>query len=411
MDKITLRESEESKKSISEFFDIKQKDHQYELKLEIYNQNIKINILDKEELFIEYELKLNLEELKQMHKIFLMFGTCKEFGDLIKVLIKNNKLNIQKIIESEVTIELIVEYLYQQNTIKFVLPKKNINFEIIAKDIYKQISNLKSDFQKLHNEYKKIVKENQTLSQERIEIKNEIDSIKTKNKKLNDENNKIIQIVESLQNHIINLQEENKTLNKKIIKNNETIENFLIKKKKIKINSSIIENDEFIKIRSLVEEKMYKKIKEIKKLYQASLDGGEPSIFHKKCDNIPNTLVLYKTKGNRRFGGYVSECWKSKGKFILDEKCFLFSLDRNKFYFSKNGNYYIISCNLKDGPSFGNKDKYCIKIESNPLNNKSLKTNELFHKELFDEDINALSEDGKFEGILAKEYEVFEIKF
>ena len=72
---------------------------------------------------------------------------------------------------------------------------------------------------------------------------------------------------------------------------------------------------------------------------------------------------------------------------------------------------YIISCNLKDGPSFGNKDKYCIKIESNPLNNKSLKTNELFHKELFDEDINALSEDGKFEGILAKEYEVFEIKF
>ena len=86
---------------------------------------------------------------------------------------------------------------------------------------------------------------------------------------------------------------------------------------------------------------MNKKIKEIKKLYQASLDGGEPSIFHKKCDNIPNTLVLYKTKGNRRFGGYVSECWKSKGKFILDEKCFLFSLDREKFYFSKNGNYFI----------------------------------------------------------------------
>ena len=162
-----------------------------------------------------------------------MFGTCKEFGDLIKVLIKNNKLNIQKIIESEVTIELIVEYLYQQNTIKFVLPKKNINFEIIAKDIYKQILNLKSDFQKLHNEYKKIVKENQTLTQERIEIKNEIDSIKTKNKKLNDENNKIIQIVESLQIDIINLKEENKTLNKKIIKNTETIENFLIKKKKV----------------------------------------------------------------------------------------------------------------------------------------------------------------------------------
>ena len=93
-------------------------------------------------------------------------------------------------------------------------------------------------------------------------------------------------------------------------------------------------------------------MKQIKKLYQATIDGGYPSFFHKKCNNIPNTLVLYKSL-----------------------------------------------------------NKYCIRIQNDAIKNPSLKTNEIIHKEIFDDDINALSEDGKFEGIFAKEYEVFEIIF
>ena len=54
-------------------------------------------------------------------------------------------------------------------------------------------------------------------------------------------------------------------------------------------------------IEKAIKERMKKEIKEIKKLYQATIDGDEPSIFHKKCDNIPNTLILYKSAGQRRF--------------------------------------------------------------------------------------------------------------
>ena len=56
---------------------------------------------------------------------------------------------------------------------------------------------------------------------------------------------------------------------------------------------------------------MKKNIKGIDKIFQATIDGDTTEIFHEKCDNISNTLVIYKSKGNRRFGGFASECWNS----------------------------------------------------------------------------------------------------
>ena len=48
--------------------------------------------------------------------------------------------------------------------------------------------------------------------------------------------------------------------------------------------------------------------------------GGEPINFHNKCDNIPNTLVLIKSEGNRRFGGFTPITWKIEHKRITDSK-------------------------------------------------------------------------------------------
>ena len=63
-----------------------------------------------------------------------------------------------------------------------------------------------------------------------------------------------------------------------------------------------------------IEHKMNKKVKKILKLYQATLNGGEPINFHSKCDNIPNTLVLIQSEGNKRFGGFTPIPWKSEEK-------------------------------------------------------------------------------------------------
>ena len=47
-------------------------------------------------------------------------------------------------------------------------------------------------------------------------------------------------------------------------------------------------------IESAIKQRINRKIKGFKKIYQATKDGGDPENFHKKCDNIPNTLTLFK---------------------------------------------------------------------------------------------------------------------
>lgn len=81
-----------------------------------------------------------------------------------------------------------------------------------------------------------------------------------------------------------------------------------------------------------IKERMNKEIKNITKLYQLSIDGDDPLIFHNKCDYIPNTLILYNSEGNRRFGGFASKSWNSENEEIIDKNCFLFSLDNKKIY-------------------------------------------------------------------------------
>ena len=368
------------KESISEYFEIKQDDNNYKLNIKIIRQDIILNILDEKSLMREYEIKLTLNEIKQIHKIFLVLSSCKEFIDFIKVLIKNQKLSIKKSIESQITIEFTVDYLYKQYLIKIDLLQKAINFELIALDLYKKISILNKSFKNLENNYKFIKEENQAIKKENMNIKDRI---------------------KNLEDIILSLKQE------KIKINNKTEKISL----PISINSAIMEKNEFLMIYSEIKLKMNKEIKEIKKLYQATRDGDEPYIFHEKCDNIANTLVLYKSAGNRRFGGFTSECWTSKGETKLDKNSFLFSLDQKKIYPPNNNNYYEIECYPDEGPNFISDGHYCIQIRDNPLKKKSLFTNEKGHKEMFYGEINALSEDGNFNGIYSKEYEVFQIIF
>ena len=119
------------KEEISESFEIKQDNIKYKLNIRAINQDIILNLLDEKDMIKEFETKLSLDELKQIHKIFLGINSCKEFVDYIKALIENNKLAIKKIIENKVTIELMVEYLFKQNVIKINLTSKKINFELI----------------------------------------------------------------------------------------------------------------------------------------------------------------------------------------------------------------------------------------------------------------------------------------
>ena len=416
----------------SESFEIKQDENVYKLKIEIINQDITLNLLDEKDIMKEYEIKLTLEELKQIHKIFLLFSSSQEFIDFIKAIIENKKILIKKNGENQMTIELMVEYLFKQNIIKIDLIKKKINFELIALDLYKKIDIINKNNNNLESNFKKLVEENNIIKNDNINTKGEIISLKNENKNLREENNIMKEEIKKLKEEIKNIKEENKMIKddnnhvKNKIKNLENLNNsskenlnYLNENNNLindniifnSFDSTIIEKNEFGMIHSAIKERMNREIKEIKKIYQATVDGGDSDIFHKKCDFIPNTLVLYKTKGNRRFGGFASQSWNTGFDFLPDKKCFLFSLDKKKIYLPKN-DYFQIVINSFTGPSFSDKSgTYIIKIYKNALKGKTLGTYEKKFKDIFNSDINALSEDGEFKGVFAQEYEVFQIIF
>ena len=172
-----------------------------------------------------------------------------------------------------------------------------------------------------------------------------------------------------------------------------------------------MKEEEFDFIKKEIEEKNNSKIKQIKKIYQATTDGGEPKVFHNKCDGIKNTLVLYESKGKRRFGGFASEFWESNDEEKSDKNCFLYSLDSKKIFSIKDRNYYEIACYVNNGPSFVQNGTYCIQLNGNAFNEHSLSTCESIHKNIFNGEKNALSEDGHYNGVTCKECEVFQILF
>ena len=381
------------KEEHKESFEIKQQEKNYKLNINIINQEIILNILDEKDLMKEYEIKLTFDELKIIHKIFLTFNSCKDFIDFIKASVENKKMFIKRNKENQMTIEFMVEYLFKQNIIRFDLNQKKMNLELSIQDLYQKFINISEICKNLIEENKNIKEDNIILKQENQKLNERVCILEEKIKIIENEN-----MVNKKNNFVI----QNNAVNKDLVS---------LKMNKLNlINSTIMEKNEFDMIYSAIKERMNKEIKEIKKLYQATKDGGDSETFHKLCDGISNTLVLYKSAGNRRFGGFASLCWNSESGPISDKNCFLFSLDKKKIYYSKIGNFQIADYSY-DGPSFASEKLYIIRILGNALKEKTLGTAEEEFKDIFDGDQNALSEDGKCKGIYAKEYEVFQIIF
>ena len=402
------------KEKISESFELKQDEKNYLLNIEIINQDIILNLVNQSEFMKEYEFKLAFNELKELNKVFSMLSSCQEFLDYMKALISNKKLLIKNTAENQMSIEFIAEYLLKQNIISFGLTQKKFNLELISQNLYKKVSSLTKNLKNLENNYQEIVSQCNNIKETTKKIQEENQLLKEENKIIREENKNIKEeiknVIERMNNleNIINSSKKEITELKKVNNNN-------IAKMKLQnlINTSIIETPyELDMLYSAIKDRMKKEVKEIKKIFQATRDGGRPEYFHRKCNNIPNTLILYRSVGNRRFGAFASKCWESNNKGIIDKNCFLFSLDNNKIFPPKNNNYYYLSNNAYNGPSFYYNNFFCLSIDTkDPIRYNSLKTYEVYHKEIFYGDENALSEDGQNKGVYAKEYEVFQVLF
>jgi hypothetical protein len=313
----------------------------------------------KDILFPSYSRKMTLKEIKEMHKIFSLLKSCNDFLVFLKDFSKNKKLSIVKK-GDQLCINFIIEDSLKKQLVEISLTQDNTTFESI---LVKEITVLK---EKMNN-----------LEKENMSLKQEIKDLKI--------------LIEPM----VNKFKERVFANKHLFNN----------------NSSILKGSEFDMIHFAIKSRLDKQVKEVKKLYQATIDGDGPINFHTKCDNIPNTLTIIKSAGNRRFGGFTTQTWDSSEKYKDDKSAFVFSLDKQKIYSYKN-NGKAIYCKKDGGPIFGQARD--INIGINPIQMKTLYTNEsssLYCSYDYEGDNNALSEDGKASSIYAVEYEVFQIIF
>ena len=86
-------------------------------------------------------------------------------------------------------------------------------------------------------------------------------------------------------------------------------------------------------------------------LYKATIDSDKASVFHDKCDEATNSLVLIQSGNGKRFGGYTSCSWEGNSIDKQDENAFVFSLDKMEIYDIIPGED-AIGCYPKYGPVF-----------------------------------------------------------
>jgi hypothetical protein len=97
-------------------------------------------------------------------------------------------------------------------------------------------------------------------------------------------------------------------------------------------------------------------------------------VFHAKCDNKPDTVVLLLTEFGKKIGGYTPLIWEKSSNNRSDKdaslKSFMFSLSNNhKFKLKQNHETAILQYS-SSGPTFGNgpSDLYV----KNKANNQSI---------------------------------------
>ena len=331
----TSKEPEEKMESLN----IEQNNKKYMLTIKIKGDQLILVLSDTEIENLCFSKKMTFKEIKELDNFFNGIESCKDFSNYLKELVDEKKLNIIKK-EENFSLNFTVKYFSKKNSIELILSPEAKNNDELTKSLCKEIITLREKIRILENK------------------ESVINELKTDN--------------DSFKEEIKNLKEEIKET-KKLVEPLKRFKEISINKYTTFIEKSVIMNeDELNFIKTTMKYRINKEIKELKKLYQAKVDGDSAQMFHSKCDGIQNTLVIIKSAGNRRFGGFTTKKWCTSkenyyGNYGLDKNAFLFSLDNQKKFFPYKGredyNYNenriaAISNRSNCGPIFGGYAKY-----------------------------------------------------
>ena len=340
---------------------------------EIYNEDDTLVISIKNEL-VEFKEKYKMPQLINLNKWFSLFDSINEILIDIQNLVESNKIEISK--ENEKFNLILKVSKIESKYVIISLKEKTLNKDELLNSLIVSISEIKNKLDKSSSINSPI--ENNQILEKINNLENGMKILKTiiENKfteyelRMNFMEEKFIKLKISNEEKINSYQElYDKKLKdlEQIIKNkNENLKQTeeqtkILKEKELKIKNelSIQININNLIIQSNEEwDFIYKNISKEKKisnqlLYKSKLDGDECSIFHKKCDNIPNTLVIIKIKSGLKLGGFTSQIWEnSPYTWKYDDKSFLFCLNNFKVFKCVDNKKAILSYSFL-GPTFG----------------------------------------------------------
>ena len=230
-----------------------------------------------------------------------------------------------------------------------------------------QIFNSSEQNKNLYAKINIIENENKNLREKIEQMNNKINEFSSKNQYYYSSNNNILS---NMSQNIENL----KAINEKLIYENNLFKKQInqINNEKIIYDDSNVEHVEGTILKNNEEiEFLSKKIGEnsdkviFNLIYKATENSDKAQVFHERCDQAKNTLVLIETSENRRFGGFTTCDWSGNQIEKNDENAFVFSLDKMKIYDIVPGQP-AIACYPNYGPIFLNCQ---IKINDDAFTN------------------------------------------
>ena len=337
--------------------------------LKIYNAKDSIIFhLNKLNNLYEMIYKQNYT-LEGLNKINIFFKFFDSIEDIYNDCFKNYDENKIIIFENEDKIHLKFKYIHgtKEKEIEFIfdfydLDIKKVLLKLCGKII--EINNILNEQNKINENNKKELNEN--IIKDLNKTKKKLEEQTNRNFKNKFFNYIIlfIIIINSSYNfyHYLSNDIDNqfKSINNKINNNIDIIYSSIINKNIFLPSLSFFRKYDINKINifiSLINEgikkNFNKRIKCYKLLYQASIDGYDNKDFHRKCDGKNFTITLVISDKDKIFGGFTEIEWNQDGEYIYGYKGFIFSINNNKIYYTKNnGNYSIYRS--KYGPKFYN---------------------------------------------------------
>ncbi|MCQ2821662.1 MAG: TLD domain-containing protein [archaeon] len=267
----------------------------FNIKTEVVSGDLIIEIKEGEDekRSGNYKGIFNLTKIKSLNKMFKMYDSVEEFKtDFLDKGISNKKIKLTKA-EDKLKLELNFVGAFNEN--------QTAEFELILIE------------EKPEDLIKKLSEKVRQLEEENKELKEEIKKIK-EGKNSTGGGNLNVEFSQG--------------------------------------KSKILEDKDIELINAGITSRLSKRVKGLKKIYDAKVDGDKASDFHSHCDNIANTLTLIHSDQDYKYGGFTTQTWNDIYDYKDDKNAFVFSLNKRKIYGIKNDEKAIY-CKDDFGPTFG----------------------------------------------------------